>query len=258
MPPPLSDLPFNAQPQNKTGGGIYGSVPPTNSSTTQVESDEESHLSDAERQVLNSEVRVILPGDKTIVRLIHRFIEFVINYGPEFEAQLTLREMNGPNSDKFKFLWDSTSVEHIYYRWKLYSILHGEHRKTGWQREPFRMFSTGPWWVPPPFPETDKKRVKLSQLKEQTGKTLSEAQAKELEKLLRKVTLEADRIADVMVFAIKNAHAVDEVMFKYQSIDMDIIYGSYIWILYMDIIYLNFIYFIFDFIFDFIVFFFLL
>lgn len=60
------------------------------------------------------------PSDNDIVCLIHRMIEFVIREGPMFEAMIMNKEMGNP---KFKFLFDNTSTDHIYYRWKLFSIL---------------------------------------------------------------------------------------------------------------------------------------
>lgn len=47
-------------------------------------------------------------------------IEFVIKYGPTFEAVIMSRELNNP---QFRFLFDNQCLAHIYYRWKLYSIL---------------------------------------------------------------------------------------------------------------------------------------
>ena len=68
----------------------------------------------------NSVVRVMFPADKDILCLIHRMIEFVIREGPMFEAMIMNKEISNP---KFKFLFDNTSSDHIYYRWKLFSIL---------------------------------------------------------------------------------------------------------------------------------------
>jgi len=43
------------------------------------------------------------------------------------------------------------SLEHVYYRWRLYSILQGDP-KNKWRTEPFHMFDEGPIWVPPEIP----------------------------------------------------------------------------------------------------------
>jgi hypothetical protein len=52
--------------------------------------------------------------------LINRMVEFVVREGPVFEAMIMNREMNNRN---FRFLFDNQSPEHIYYRWRLFSIL---------------------------------------------------------------------------------------------------------------------------------------
>lgn len=58
-----------------------------------------------------------------MLALIHRTIEFVVREGPLFEAILMNREMNNPS---FRFLFDNQSPAHVYYRWKLFSILQGK------------------------------------------------------------------------------------------------------------------------------------
>ncbi|MBM6385848.1 MAG: hypothetical protein JSY10_17975 [Paenibacillus sp.] len=96
-------------------------------------------------------------------------IERVLKYGPMFEAAIMDKENQNP---LFKFLFDNTvsfsffflyvnvylttlskkkSPEHVYYRWKLYSLLQGD-TKTHWFDEPFQMFEGGPWWIPPELP----------------------------------------------------------------------------------------------------------
>ena len=62
----------------------------------------------------------MIPSDKEILCLIHRMIEFIIRDGPMFEAMIMNKEMSNP---KFRFLFDNSSADHIYYRWKLFSIL---------------------------------------------------------------------------------------------------------------------------------------
>ena len=41
-------------------------------------------------------VRVVVPHDKEMLRLIHRMIEFVIKEGPMFEAMIMHKEMGNP------------------------------------------------------------------------------------------------------------------------------------------------------------------
>ena len=49
-------------------------------------------------QVLyNAVIRVVIPTDMELLRLIHRMIEFVIREGPMFEAMIMNKEMNNPS-----------------------------------------------------------------------------------------------------------------------------------------------------------------
>ena len=68
--------------------------------------------------------------------LIHRMVEFVIREGPMFEAIIMNKEMSNPY---FRFLFENQSPAHIYYRWKLFSMLQGDTPKQ-WNLEDFRMF----------------------------------------------------------------------------------------------------------------------
>ncbi|XP_006820629.2 U2 snRNP-associated SURP motif-containing protein-like [Saccoglossus kowalevskii] len=74
-------------------------------------------------------------------------IEFVVREGPMFEAMIMNREINNP---MFRFLFENQSPAHVYYRWRLYSILQGE-TPTRWRTDEFRMFKNGSWWRPPPI-----------------------------------------------------------------------------------------------------------
>ena len=44
----------------------------------------------------NSIIRVVIPTEVRLLRLIHRMIEFVIREGPMFEAMIMNREINNP------------------------------------------------------------------------------------------------------------------------------------------------------------------
>ena len=57
------------------------------------------------------------------------------------------RELNNP---QFRFLFDNQSPSHSYYRWKLFSIAHGES-VSNWSTLPFKMFKNGSYWQPPPI-----------------------------------------------------------------------------------------------------------
>lgn len=65
-------------------------------------------------------------------------IEFVVREGPMFEAMIMRREMDNPI---FRFLFENESPAHIYYRWKLFSLLQGD-TPTEWRQKEFRMFKS--------------------------------------------------------------------------------------------------------------------
>ncbi|KAI8054011.1 hypothetical protein BDF22DRAFT_682551 [Syncephalis plumigaleata] len=85
------------------------------------------------------EVVVEQPTDRELLYTIHRTIERVIRYGAQFEAI---------NNAKFKFLYDYQSPEHVYYRWRLFSLLNGDSTRR-WSERPFEMFDHGTIWIPP-------------------------------------------------------------------------------------------------------------
>ena len=46
--------------------------------------------------LLQSVVKVVVPTEVDLLRLIHRMIEFVIREGPMFEAMIMNKEMSNP------------------------------------------------------------------------------------------------------------------------------------------------------------------
>ena len=98
MPPEPTGLPFNCLPEYEN---------------------EENF----DKMLYNSKIKVVIPADRTQLCLINRMVEFVIREGPMFEAMIMNREMNNRN---FQFLFENKSPEHIYYRWRLYSMLQGK------------------------------------------------------------------------------------------------------------------------------------
>ena len=50
------------------------------------------------------------------------------------------------------------SLEHVYYRWRLYSLLQGDDIDD-WRVEPFRMFKDGPLFVPPAIVDVSRTRL---------------------------------------------------------------------------------------------------
>lgn len=128
-------LPFNAQPRAEDEGRLP------------EETDPPLTVPIMEEILSRSTVRVTQPKDRTLLAIIHRVIEFVVREGPIFEAMLMQREKGNP---MYRFLFDNRCNEHVYYRWKLFSVLQGD-TPTQWKMKEFKMFEGGPMWKPPPM-----------------------------------------------------------------------------------------------------------
>jgi len=180
------------------------------------------------------EVQVVQPEDKELLMLIHRMIERVIRYGPDFEALIMDREWNNP---QFSFLFQNNSPEHIYYRWKLYSILQGDS-KYDWRTETFSMFDEGPIWCPPLVPFNDEEPEQQFSESESSSSSsesssdsdydntysrrhrrkgvkrgkLTSSHRRKFQNILRNLNLERGSILNAMVFAIEHAEAADDII----------------------------------------------
>ncbi|XP_020802276.1 U2 snRNP-associated SURP motif-containing protein [Drosophila serrata] len=203
LPPPPSGLPFNAQPPPSEADVL----PKKNYKEFDKEEDKEN----MERILAKSVVKVHIPTEKAVLNVIHRMIEFVIREGPMFEALIMIREMENP---LFSFLFDNESPAHIYYRWKLFSLLQGD-TPNEWKENEFRMFKNGPVWKPPianfyTQGMPDELVVDPDAPVVHKG-ALSNAQRDRLEDLIRHLTPERARIGDAMIFCIEHADAADEI-----------------------------------------------
>nr|CUU99242.1 hypothetical transcript [Hymenolepis microstoma] len=161
-PPSQSGLPFNAQPRDwlkptlpmvkehvttATDSPENGDLATTPSTSDKFPFNIHTMPKETFNKVLEEAVvKVIIPTDRAILTAIHRLIEFVVREGPQFEAAIMNKEERNP---QYKFLFDYQTPEHLYYRWKLWSILHGESVNK-WSSEEFRMYEGGPLWRPPP------------------------------------------------------------------------------------------------------------
>nr|XP_046148505.1 U2 snRNP-associated SURP motif-containing protein isoform X3 [Oncorhynchus gorbuscha]XP_046148506.1 U2 snRNP-associated SURP motif-containing protein isoform X3 [Oncorhynchus gorbuscha] len=141
-------------------------------------------------------------------------IEFVVREGPMFEAMIMNRELSNP---MYRFLFENQSPAHVYYRWKLYSILQGE-APTKWRTDDFRMFKNGSLWHPPPlnpylhgnFEEGEGPEEE----EEEPGKKgcLKEEERDQLEEMLRALTPRKGDIAEAMLFCLLHAEAAEEIV----------------------------------------------
>ncbi|KAJ3046205.1 U2 snRNP-associated SURP domain-containing protein [Rhizophlyctis rosea] len=210
--PPVSGLPFNAQRStSKVPGGL---VAATNPGTGAAGSDASS-----------TEVCVVIPSDPEVLAVIHRTIERVLKHGPDFEALIMDREKN---NSKFGFLYDHVSPAHIYYRWKLFSMLHGDP-KDRWSTQPFCMFADGPLWVPPDIPFNDEDGTGDTSSSEDSSSSDSEVDVPvrrpvssrgtllrperlRFERKLRKLNLDRLAIGELMVFCMDHSDAAEEIV----------------------------------------------
>ncbi|CAH1244976.1 U2SURP [Branchiostoma lanceolatum] len=208
LPPPPSGLPFNAQPKQPLPpdkrpppGMILNGPPP---GMPQEEFDQ---------TLYNAVVKVVIPTERPLLQLIHRMIEFVVREGPMFEAMIMNREINNP---MFRFLFENQSPAHVYYRWKLFSILQGDSPQK-WKPQEYRMFKSGSLWRPPPmnpYLQGMPEDVVTTEMHDEPIKrgALKDNDRDKLEDLLRGLNPERPKVAEAMLFCLDHADAAEEVV----------------------------------------------
>lgn len=203
MPPPKSGLPFNAQP--------LGDVANIKDLDLQAYITDEEKKKELDDVLYRSIVKVVIPTERPLLMVIHRMIEFVIREGPMFEAIIMNQEINNP---MYRFLYEHDNPAHVYYRWKLFSLLQGD-TPTEWREKEFRMYKGSSIWKPPQLnffsqgmPE---ELISDEESTEPNKGQLSVAQRNRLEDLIRHLTPERIKIADAMIFCIEHADAADEI-----------------------------------------------
>ncbi|XP_067347887.1 U2 snRNP-associated SURP motif-containing protein isoform X2 [Channa argus] len=200
MPPP-SGLPFNAQPRDRFRNDF---TKPLGMSKGELD-----------KTLSEAVVKVVIPAERNLLYLIHRTIEFVVREGPVFEAIIMNKERNNP---EYKFLFDNKSQDHVYYRWKLFSILQGES-PTEWRTTDFRMFRGGSLWRPPFLNDYSQRGEERAEVEEDAspeeevkkGQLRIEHRQK-LETLLKELTPSREDIAKAMLFCLERADAAEEIV----------------------------------------------
>ncbi|EDQ91233.1 uncharacterized protein MONBRDRAFT_23437 [Monosiga brevicollis MX1] len=172
-------LPFNAQPLKPPPSG-------------RIDEEERAY------HTRHSVVRVQTPADPAVRQLIHRVIEYVINHGPHFETLLIQSIERDP---QLAFLTAFKSPNHVYYRWKLFSLLQGEDPDS-WKETKFRMYEDGPWWIPPGMDKTGTS----------SRSHLTPSERDELENRLQNMTTERRDIGDTMWFCMMHSEAFQEIV----------------------------------------------
>lgn len=99
-----------------------------------------------------SQVTVQAPSDLKQLKLIHKTLEALLTYGPEFEALLMSRS-EIQRDEKWAWLWDSLSVGGVYYRWRLWDILTDASKKHNVRGSGHQVLFEGQSaWQPPEAP----------------------------------------------------------------------------------------------------------
>ena len=79
------------------------------------------------------DIEVHFPSDDRIRYIIDTMAVYVMQDGCAFEQAVMLKEQNNP---EFRFLFDLTIPEHVYYRWRLYALANEDSLRS-WRVEPF-------------------------------------------------------------------------------------------------------------------------
>uniref|UniRef100_A0A3P9HR15 U2 snRNP-associated SURP motif-containing protein n=1 Tax=Oryzias latipes TaxID=8090 RepID=A0A3P9HR15_ORYLA len=196
-PPPPSGLPFNAQPRDRFRNDF---TKPLSSSKSELD-----------KTLSEAVVKVVIPTERNLLFLIHRMIEFVVREGPMFEAIIMNKEKSNPD---YRFLFDNKSQDHVYYRWKLFSILQGE-TPSKWRTADFRLFRGGSLWRPPvlnSYSESMEVEDPVPPEEELKKGQLRAEHKQRLETLLKELTPSREDIANAMLFCLGRADAAEEVV----------------------------------------------
>ncbi|XP_077402640.1 U2 snRNP-associated SURP motif-containing protein [Vanacampus margaritifer] len=200
-PPPQSGLPFNAQTRDRFRNDFTKPL-----ALSKV---------DLDKTLSEAVVKVVIPTERNLLFLIHRMIEFVVREGPMFEAMIMNKEKSNP---EYRFLFDNKSQNHVYYRWKLYTILQGESI-TKWRTTEFRMFRGGSVWRPPILnsyidrdEENDEGEEAATPEEEVKKGQLRTEHRQRLDVLLQELTPSKGNIGAAMLFCLERADAAEEVV----------------------------------------------
>lgn len=145
--------------------------------------------------------QVVLPEEPALKALIDLLAAHVSEKGPALEEALLARATgSAPGSvpgsgtpavaadPQLAFLAHPTSLEHLYYRWKVYSLAQGDTTKQ-WRTRPFQMLAGGPFILPPDWGklerEDDARRLAREALREKKREAEREAARAERRKAER-------------------------------------------------------------------------
>lgn len=144
-----SPLPFGARPVQPNLGSSLSRAPPPNLHRGGIAPPNSFGPNTGRGGITQVEVKA--PSDIKQLRLIHKTLENLLKYGPEFEALLMSRPVVA-RDEKWAWLWDARSLGGVYYRWKLWQTvtnprMHG-NRKPEAQKYT-AIFDEGAYWMTP-------------------------------------------------------------------------------------------------------------
>ncbi|KAF7590569.1 hypothetical protein BBP40_002658 [Aspergillus hancockii] len=159
-----SSLPFGAKTITSEMGGRLNRAPPPGSHRGGF-APPASYGPTYGRSGPSTQVEVKTPSDLKQLRLIHKTLENLLSYGPEFEALLMSRP-EVQREEKWAWIWDARSAGGVYYRWKLWEVLTNSRPRGNRRVKPQNslfIFEGGASWA---SPETDVKFEYTTQIDE--------------------------------------------------------------------------------------------
>ncbi|AFZ81594.1 hypothetical protein BEWA_010080 [Theileria equi strain WA] len=158
------------------------------------------------------------------MQIIDMMATYVAEYGQNFEQMIMSRE--SPNG-LFAFLFERFSSDHIYYRWRVYSIIQGDSLDN-WEKIPFKIFKSGLMYNPPSNYIKNKKSNRISEMIphrfntyshfktfsriNQSGYSpLSFDKREKLEFLLKNSSLRRSDICNAMIYIINHSESAYEI-----------------------------------------------
>lgn len=124
-----------------------------------------------------------------------------------------------------RFLLEKNAPEHVYYRWKVFSLCQGDELfswMVNQEASTFIMERDGPTWRPPQQDQLTLKLLELDQLEEEermqkqrslpAGSFLASRDKRDFLQLLDSLTLERSRINELMRFALIRSYAAPDII----------------------------------------------
>lgn len=146
-----SSLPFGARPIPQKPAGPLNRAPPPGPHRGGI-APPSSYGPGYGRGVPTHQVDIKPPSNLQELKLIHKTLENLLTYGPEFEALLMSRT-DVQKQEKWAWLWNPRSAGGVWYRWRLWDILTDSqklNRKRDRDRSlPIEVFDGEATWTPP-------------------------------------------------------------------------------------------------------------